>query len=200
MKQFVFIDGENFVHGLVHILRSKKLIHSRDQLSRINMKTLLAEVCDTEDSNIRYYATRIQLPPTTSELYLTVEKMRKWSAKWTPYLANQNVNFVKAGLLKARSSKRCSHCKKRTEVLLEKGVDVRLGVDIAAPAEKGAVIHLFSSDSDLLPAIAVARNNGVKIIYLAFEGNENHAIRRASNQMITIKKSAVKKAYEEAKK
>lgn len=200
MKQLVLIDGENFVHGLVHILRSQRLIRSRDQLSRIKIMTLFADVPGLNQPTLRYYATKVQIPPSTSELHQMVEKMRKWNGRWTPYLANQDVQFVKAGILKARSSNRCSHCGKKTEILLEKGVDVRLGVDIAAQTEKGSVLYLFSSDSDLLPAIAAARKNNIKVVYLAFEGNQNHAISRASNQTVIIKKSAVKNSYKEAQK
>lgn len=193
-NKYVLIDGENFVHGLVHVLRSKKIISNREELGRIHVASLLTDM-DVQGSVINYYTTRIQVPEESSSLHETVEKMRNWNAKWTPYLANQGVTIIKAGILKARTSKRCSHCQKRTEILLEKGVDVRLGVDIVALGLKDTTLYVFSSDSDIISAIKSARAHGAKVIYVAIEGSINHGLSKSTDGRIVLKKSQVIDAY-----
>lgn len=194
MKNYILVDGENFVHGLVHVLRAKKLISGRDELERIHVASLLADMVE-DKCTVNYYTTRIQVPAESSSLHETVEKMRNWNAKWTPYLANQGVKIIKAGILKARNSKRCSHCQKRTEILLEKGVDVRLGVDIVALGLKGATLYVFSSDSDIIAAIKSARKHGAKVIYVAIEGSINHGLSKSTDGRVVIKKSQIYEAY-----
>ncbi len=197
MNQYILIDGENFVHGIVHVLRSKKMIRNRDQLHKIDMATILDDI-KTEPNAVRYYSTRIQVPSAESSLHDAIEKMRQWNAKWTPYLANQEVRFIKAGILKARSSKRCPHCHKKTEILLEKGVDVRIGVDIVSLGQNKAKIYILSSDSDIIPAVSAARANGARIIYVAIEGSINRGLSKSANQTIILKKAQIHKAYKKA--
>jgi uncharacterized LabA/DUF88 family protein len=52
----------------------------------------------------------------------------------------------------------------------EKGVDVQIAVDMVRGAIKGEyeTFYLISSDTDLLPAIATARDEGKRVIYVAF--------------------------------
>ncbi len=200
MKDYLLIDGENFVHSLVHVLRSKKLVSSRQQLSRLDFNTLFSQLNLTDGAQIFYYSTKIELPDESSSLYKTIERMRAWNAKWIPYIANQQTKIIKAGLLKARSSKRCPHCKKRTDVLIEKGVDVRIGVDIATMAAKGSTIFVLSSDSDLIPAINSARAKGVGVTYVAFEGGVNKAIGKVAAKTIILDKTQITKAFKEVNK
>lgn len=193
MKSLVLIDGENFIHALAHILTRQKLISSRQKLRRIDISTLL----DFTDppSGIFYYSTRINLPNEKSTLTKKVEKMRHWNSFWIPYLANQNVKIIKAGILKVRDGKKCQKCGHKTEVLIEKGVDVRLGVDIVSLGGKNTQLYVISSDSDLIPAINVARKAGTQITYVTFEGNINHALSKCSSAMIVLSKKKVKESF-----
>ncbi|MGH7197099.1 MAG: NYN domain-containing protein [Candidatus Saccharimonadales bacterium] len=197
-QHYVLIDGENFVHSLVHVLKSQKFIRSRSSLKRFRIDTIVDTVIRSANRDIRYYATRIQTPDKKSDLYAAVERMRKWNAFWVPYIANQGVRFVKAGHLKVRDGKRCPNCRHKTDVLLEKGVDVRLGVDIVSLANKDATIYVFSSDSDLIPAVLQARRNGAKVVYVTIEGSINHAFAKTASRTIYVKKSSVKQAFTKA--
>ncbi|WGK68950.1 NYN domain-containing protein [Candidatus Haliotispira prima] len=58
----------------------------------------------------------------------------------------------------------------------QKGVDMRIGLDIAHYSEKRLVdrIILISNDTDCIPAMKEARKNGVQIVVVEFEGQSLH--------------------------
>jgi uncharacterized LabA/DUF88 family protein len=85
--------------------------------------------------------------------------MRLWNKRWLPYHANQGVRLVRVGQLKVHDGKTCKSCGKSTEVLLEKGVDVKIAVDLVGA---DSIVYLFSSDSDLIPAVLAARMTKVR--------------------------------------
>jgi len=61
-----------------------------------------------------------------------------------------------------------------TPIYLQKGVDIQFGVDLVLLSAKHQITHaaLIAGDSDLLPAISVAKNEGV-LIHL-FHGTTAH--------------------------
>ena len=75
--------------------------------------------------------------------------MRKWVAD----LSNQGIVYIKAGSLKIKESKPCYSCKARQEHLQEKGVDVRLALDIFETSldKEYKEIAVVSSDTDICP-------------------------------------------------
>jgi uncharacterized LabA/DUF88 family protein len=117
-----------------------------------------------------------------------------------PYLISQNVNYVKAGSLKVRDGKICSNCGSSTKVLLEKGVDVRLAVDLVDSFSKGDEVFLLSSDTDLVPAIERAVKKGVKVVYVAFDRQAVKLISKKATSTIYLKKATIIRAYKEANK
>lgn len=73
----------------------------------------------------------------------------------------------------------------------EKGVDLKIAVDIVLDSIEQRVekIYLVSSDTDLLPAIDVARSKGVKVIYVGIENSLSRALLgKSSGKMILSKK------------
>jgi uncharacterized LabA/DUF88 family protein len=68
----------------------------------------------------------------------------------------------------------------------QKGVDLRIGLDMAAHARNGAVdvIVLLSGDDDLTEAVEEAQGHGVEVVLLAVPGAENrpHAVSRHLQQ------------------
>lgn len=193
-NQQLLIDGENYVHSLVGSLKASNSIRNRRSLHKINLK-ILFESQDVDVSQAFYYMTRIQLPDPGHKLYNVANQMRLWNKRWLPYHANQGVALVRAGLLKVRDGKTCKFCGKSTEILLEKGVDVRLAVDLLQ--SKGTT-YLFSSDSDLIPAVVAAKQNQVEVVYIYIEGQKNHALDKVANRSEVISNIQVAKAYEEA--
>lgn len=194
MKNYVLIDGENFVHRVASVLQDNSLIRTRQSLKKLEVYNLVTSFGMTPDV-CNYYTTKIRVPKINNSFYKRIERMRKWNGQWIPYLANQGVTTVKAGLLRIRSSKTCAHCGKKTDVLQEKGVDVRLGVDIVSFAGKDRTIYVVSSDTDIIPAIVNAKNKGAKVVYVAIEGSEIDAIAKSASLMEVIKIKDILKSY-----
>ena len=76
----------------------------------------------------------------------------------------------------------------------EKGVDVKLAVDMVVTAynKKAQKIFLLSSDTDIMPAIKVARSKGVKIIYVGFKHQVSKALIHACSRHILLTKHDLK--------
>ncbi len=80
---------------------------------------------------------------------------------------------------------------------VEKGVDVRIGVDVAVDALENSYdkAFLISSDGDLAPAVEHAiQKGGKEVVYIAFEGSKfsYHPIQAASSNRF-VKKSELEK-------
>lgn len=198
MANKLLIDGENFVHGVVGILVRAKVIQSRADLKKIDLETLLGGLLDYKKTRKIYYTTRIVLPQKRSALYKKFESMRLWNKRFIPYLMNQDVELIKAGVLRVAKSKKCYSCGHVTELPQEKGVDVKLGVDVVSLAGKGNTIYVFSSDSDIIPAIVEAKNRKATVVYVAFEAGINEALRKVCSQTVVVTKKSIVKAYRKA--
>ncbi len=77
----------------------------------------------------------------------------------------------------------------------EKGVDVQMAVDIVKGAIKNEYdeIYLISSDTDLLPAIQTAKDEGKKVIYVGFESFISRALSRNCSKYLILKKEQLLK-------
>lgn len=73
-------------------------------------------------------------------------------------------------------------------VFHEKGVDVQIAVDLVRGAIKNEydTTYLFSSDTDLIPAIKTARDEGKKVIYVAFENMISRALQKNCSSYVVI--------------
>lgn len=72
----------------------------------------------------------------------------------------------------------------------EKGVDVQIAVNMVRGAIKNEydICYLISSDTDLLPAIKTAREEGKKVIYVAFKNYISRALLKNCSSYIVVKK------------
>lgn len=78
-------------------------------------------------------------------------------------------------------------------VFREKGVDVKIGVDLVAFAcdKKMKTAILCSSDSDLQPAVAELKDRNIEIVYLGFETNPNKGLSYTTNRTILLRNPEV---------
>ena len=69
---------------------------------------------------------------------------------------------------------------KSNDVFHEKGVDVKIAVDILASAYENLAdrIILVSSDTDLLPAVQKAKEKGKMVEYVGFVHQPSQAMKR----------------------
>ncbi|MCF7846266.1 MAG: NYN domain-containing protein [Candidatus Peribacteraceae bacterium] len=157
---FVYIDGSNFYH------RIKKCgIEEKHFSYREFVNCLVGEPVE----NVKYYIGKVQAKKEDKK----GQKLRAAQQARFAKLELAGFDIFKGRLLKVEGK------------YIEKGVDVRLGLDIAVDAIEDSYDEAFliSSDGDLAPAVEYAiKKKNKKIIYIAFEGSKfsYHLIQTAS--------------------
>ena len=186
----VFVDGENFRRSLITVLSSAGFCFN-DDIFQYDVAGLLRDVLSTNDLTIMYYSSQIR-PPVGYEpchaIKRQLESIRKRKRYWASTLANQGIQLIHAGNLKVKMSKPCPNCRYTGEHLQEKGVDVRLAIDIFenALSSNMAEIAVFSSDTDICPVYHRIRAKGVKVRYICFASVVNRAVSAATDETLTI--------------
>ena len=107
------------------------------------------------------------------------------------HLENQGFEVILTG--RVRGHMEGGQKGKTILVFREKGVDVKIAVDMVTLAcdSKVKEIILASSDSDLQPAIKEIRNRKVSCIYLGFENQPNKGLSYTTNRTILMRNSEV---------
>jgi uncharacterized LabA/DUF88 family protein len=84
---------------------------------------------------------------------------------------------------------------KKILVFKEKGVDVKIAVDMVIRACDKQVMEIIlaSSDSDLQPAIKEVQERGVTCVYLGFENQPNKGLTYTADRTILIRNSELLK-------
>lgn len=201
-KTVVYIDGQNFMYSVTENLKNAGLISDKQEVSSIDIPHLLKTVLhidDLSDFEIRYYSiSKIKQQRDYGEYML--EKSIKFAdslRKLKNCLTKYDIKYVPCGRLRAREVEQCKQCGFEDYKFIEKGVDAGLAVDIVRDILKQGVKHvvLISSDTDLVPAIRVARDEGVKITYISFDKMIIRPLSVLSNSTITIREYEVAEAY-----
>ena len=196
----VLIDGENFRQNLAAILADEGIIDDKDVFFKYDIAGLLKDVLDQKNLDIHYYASEIKTPKgympnknTMKRLTKIKEKMRKW----VPMLKQQNIDYIKAGNLKVKEGKTCRKCRLKNEILQEKGVDVRIALDILESSidKRCKELAIVSSDTDLCPAYHKSKKYNTKLIYICFASKVNRAVSAVCNETITITTAKLKKYF-----
>lgn len=185
MKTVLLIDGENFKNYIKNVLK-----HNDVNWSKYDFKSLFDLVLDGYDINqVVFYFAKIKLHKNTLE-------------KSKELIENQRhlkTSLEQKGFLVIFAGRVRGHEEKGVLVFREKGVDVRIGVDMVSFSfdQKFKQIILGSSDSDLQPAIDESKRRGSQIIYLGFENKPNKGMSYNCNKTILIRDSEIKKFLKE---
>lgn len=184
MSTILFIDGENFLNKLEEVFNENKI--KITDWRKFDFRALFNEVLKGTmiDRNIFYFAKLNKHPDTEKKSEELIEKRRLLKT----HLESQKQNFeiVISGRVRGQYEGKGF---KRTLVFKEKGVDVKIAVDMVSLGcdKKLKSAILASSDSDLQPAIKELRNRGVEVIYLGFENSPNKGITYTANKTILIR-------------
>lgn len=192
----VYLDGENVVHQLMDVLRRTRHLKTRDDLLKVDVAGLIRQLVGAKDIRIKYYTTTLQLVKTDEDLQKRSEDMIAWTALWTNHLRDQGIEVIKAGKLMARDGITCKNCGHREAIFREKGVDVRLAVDLVVDSETDNALVIWSSDADLLPAIEVVKNRGARVKILAHEGSLTWGLARQAGEWQTYKDGQLIKLFD----
>lgn len=197
----IYIDGENFLHRVEDTLKSRKVIKKKEQITQFAVRNLLAPILEEfKVKEIRYYGTKIRTHDITDQKVLAhamvmVESQRRFKRD----LMNQGISFIVAGALRVREA-RCRKCGRTSLIFKEKGVDVRMAVDVVAESNEMTTQIIMSSDSDLLPALKRARQNKSKLIYVHHAELPNYAMIKASDETRVFTANQIETSYTKSNK
>ena len=168
VRSIVFIDGSNFYHKLKQASFSLGGKHALLEFEYTRFSSWLA--CDTECVETRYYIGAIKRSngsSKTEELYAGQQKL----------FAKLQLHGVKLTL---------GHLIRHPDgTIHEKGVDVRLAVEMIRLARANAYdrAYVLSSDTDLVAAVEEVRSLGKEVHYVGFSKGQSFGLTKASNDV-----------------
>ncbi len=194
-KTILYIDGENLKNYIKTVLRKDGVKEKDLNIENFNLLLLFDNpLKGIKISENRYYSAKLhysEKTPRKSKEIILKQRVQKNN------LEKQNIKFIIGGNVR---SQEISVNGKKKAVFREKGVDVKIAVDLVTNAcdkiIKTAI--LCSSDSDLQPAVKEAMKRGIEIIYLGFEFNPNKGLSYTTNRTILIRNSEVLSAYKKS--
>jgi uncharacterized LabA/DUF88 family protein len=163
----VFIDGSNLYFKL------RSLVPVKMDFIRYRYRELAESLLQADEriSYIGYYVGVVRDTKRTTNHEKTLELVKN-QQKIFEQLRHQQIEVVKGYLLE------------RDGRYFEKGVDVRLAVDILAMAQARHydVAMVISSDTDLIPAMQAAQRHKRQVLYVGFEHQPSLALMRYSDR------------------
>ena len=187
-KTILYIDGENIRHYLKSVLVAEGIGEKDFNLENFDLSTLFDQVLQgLVVAEKRYYAAKLRFhkdtPSKSNELILK-QRIQKSN------LEASGIKFILGGNVRAQD---LIVAGKKKTIFREKGVDVRMAVDLVSLSCDKAIQRAIvcSSDSDLQPAIAETRKRGVEVIYLGFENSPNKGLTYTTNRTVLFRNSEV---------
>ena len=188
MATYLFIDGENFKGKMRSVFRDAG--KQRPVWHDYDFNGLLNKVLNgiTIDRRIFYFARIKEHKESMEKSRQLIEEQRLLKT----HLEQQNFEVILSGRVRGQVEDG-RWMRGKVLIFREKGVDVRIAVDMMATAcdQKADEIILGSSDSDLQPAIKEIRERGVRCVYLGFEAQPNKGISYNTSRTILIRNSEV---------
>jgi len=187
METYLFIDGENFKYKIRSVF--KELGEDKPVWHKYDFKGLLDKVLENMkiDKKVFYFAKIKEYKESKEKSKQLIEDQRLLKT----HLENQGFNVILSGRVRGQMEEDSKG--KKVLIFKEKGVDVKIAVDMVSFAcdKKVKEIILCSSDSDLQPAIQEIKNRDVKCIYLGFESQPNKGMTFTSDRTILIRNSEI---------
>jgi len=167
----------------------------------LSFRTLIETLLDESDVEIRFYGTKLKTykePHVSAVLAEKSIKMVDSQRKLRNCLNTQHIKFIESGKLKLRDGDICKTCGKQDPHFQEKGVDVRIAVDMLldAHSDEDQKFVLISSDTDLLPAIQNVLNKGNEVVYVGFSDKLTKAIVTTATATQIVRDSEIVDAFE----
>ncbi len=199
MKTVVYVDGQNFLYKASDVLIKEGLIGDKQELYNLDIRGLISNIIPTDEKlDIKYYGAKIKV---ISHMGEDVHKKSRTFSDNLRRLKNtlnkQNIQYIESGKLKLRDSDLCKNCGHHDLRFQEKGVDVGIAVDMIVDAYENRYeqVVILSSDTDLIPAIKVAKSRINTFIYLGFSDKLTNAINSQVTKTETIRDSEIVEAY-----
>lgn len=178
MNTRVYIDGQNFLYKASEVLIDAGKIANKNELTKIDIRGIMEGIFGA-GVGIVYFGAKVRV---RKELGEDIECKTKVFSDVARRLRNtlnaQKITFNESGQLKVRDSDICKHCNHSDRRMQEKGVDVGMAVSMVRDTLTKAVdrVVLVSSDTDLLPALKIAKASGAEVVYVGFNNKTTKAI------------------------
>lgn len=185
MQTVLLIDGENFKGKIKTIF--KEAGKERPVWYEYNFKGLLDKVLKglQIDQKVFYFARVKEHQDSKEKLKQLIEEQRLLKT----HLEKLGFEVILSGRVRGQWEE--GQDGKKALVFKEKGVDVKVAVDmvILACDKKVKEIIFGSSDFDLQPAIKEVRDRKVSCVYLGFESQPNKGLSYTTNRTLLIRNS-----------
>src|SRR3989344_3752355 len=187
MSQVLFIDGENFKGYAEGVF--KLAGKSKPNWAIYDFRNLFEKILkgNTVSKKVFYFAKLSVHSETFEKSKKLIEEQRLLKTN----LEKQNFEVIQAGRVRGYSE--INNQGKKVLIFKEKGVDVKIAVDLVIGACDKQLKQAFicSSDSDLQPAIREAVRRGVNVTYIGFQANPNKGLTYTTNQTILIRDAEI---------
>lgn len=186
METILLIDGENIKGKINDVFKEAK--KNKPVWHEYDFKGLFDRALDGIDINRKiFYFARIKEHKNSKEKSKQLIKEQRFLKT---HLEKQGFEVILRGRVRGLEE---IHNGKKILVFREKGVDVKIAVDMVSLScdKKVKEIILCSSDSDLQPAIEEVNKRKVVCVYLGFEINPNKGISYTTKKTILIRNSEV---------
>ncbi len=181
----LLIDGENLKGKIKAVFagagKVRPVWHEYDFKKLLNQALKGIEI----HRSIFYFGKIKEDPATREKSKKLIEEQRLFKT----HLEKQGFDVVLAGRVRGYMEGGATG----RMVFKEKGVDVKIAVDMVSWACDKVVDELIvcSSDSDLQPAISEARKRGVECVYLGLDTNPNKGLSYTTNRTILLRNSEI---------
>lgn len=187
MSAFLLIDGENLKGKIKTVFKEAR--KDKPVWHEYDFKGLLDKVLNgiTIEKKVFYFARIKEHDSSKEKSQQLIEEQRLLKT----HLEAQGFHVILSG--RVRGQMEDGQGGKRVLVFKEKGVDVKIAVDMVSFScdKKANEIILGSSDSDLQPAIKEVRDRKISCVYLGFEAQPNKGMTFTTNRTILIRNSEI---------
>lgn len=199
MKSVVYIDGQNFLYKVADVLIKNRCINNKQELQSLTFRGLFESTLNNKEIDIRYYGTKLHFYKEPPEIAEKSRVIINQSRIMRNNLAQQGIEYVESGNLKLRDGDICRFCGKQSRHFQEKGVDVKIAVDMMIDAQTGRFDEyvVVSSDNDLLPAVQYLRKLNKRVVYVGI-GSLTKSLMTNSSETIVIGEDEITTAFKQA--
>lgn len=187
MQTVLLVDGENFKGKIKSVFKNAG--KEKPAWHEYNFKGLLDKVLEgiKIDRKVFYFAHIKEHEESKDKSKQLIEDQRLLKT----HLEQQGFEVILSGRVRGQWEE--ARNGKKVLVFKEKGVDVRIAVDMVSLAcdNKVKEIILGSSDSDLQPAVREVRDRKVNCVYLGFEAQPNKGLSYTTSRTILLRNSEI---------